>query len=193
MTPLFRRILQENRVAVWSLAVLLVANLLVLLLVVRPLRAKAFGASDRAAAAARAVAAAQTDLDQADALVKSKVRADQELDAFYRKVLPADLTAARRMTYASLPALARKSGVRYAARTTDVETVDRDRRLQRMSIRMVLQGDYEKLRQFIYALESSPDFVIIDDVTLTEGGGGNEPLSLTVEMSTFYRQAGNAS
>jgi len=108
-------------------------------------------------------------------------------------VLPSDLTAARRMTYASLPALARKSGVHYAARTTEVETVDRDRHLQRMSIRMVLQGDYEKLRQFIYALESSPDFVIIDDVTLTEGGGTNEPLSLTVDMSTFYRQTGNAN
>ena len=32
---------------------------------------------------------------------------------------------------------------------------------------MVLQGDYESLRQFIYALESAPEFVIIDDVTLS--------------------------
>ena len=31
---------------------------------------------------------------------------------------------------------------------------------------MVLQGDYENLRQFIYELESAPEFVIIDDVTL---------------------------
>ena len=35
-----------------------------------------------------------------------------------------------------------------------------------MTIRMVLQGDYENLRQFIFELESAPEFVIIDDVTL---------------------------
>jgi hypothetical protein len=192
MTPLLRRIVQENRAAVTTLVVVLVANLLVLVLVVRPLRAKTLGASDRATAAAAGLRAAQTELDQADALVKGKARADEELDAFYRKVLPSDLTAARRMTYASLPALARKSGVRYAARTTEVETVDRDRRLQKMTIRMVLQGQYDNLRQFIYALESAPDFVIIDDVTLSEGSG-NEPLSLTVDLSTFYRLAANGT
>jgi hypothetical protein len=193
MTPLLRRIVQENRAAVFALAAILVANVLALVLVVRPLRAKALGASDRAAAASTALASAQAELNQADGLVKGKARADEELDAFYRKVLPSDLTAARRMTYASLPALARKTGVRYAARTTEVESVDRDRHLQKMSIRMVVQGDYDRLRQFIYALESSPDFVIIDDVTLSEASGTNEPLSLTVEMSTFYRQAGNGS
>jgi hypothetical protein len=180
-------------VAVWALVIVLSANLLVLVLVVSPLRAKALGTSDRAAADTTALAAAQAELNQADGLVKGKALADEELAAFYRKVLPADLTAARRMTYASLPALARRSGVRYATRNTDVETVDRDRHLQRMRIRMVLEGDYEKLRQFIYALESSPDFVVIDDVTLSEGNGANEPLSLRVTVSTFYRQTGNGS
>jgi hypothetical protein len=193
MTPLVRRILRENRAAVWTLAVVLSANLLALVLVVRPLRAKALGASDRAAVDTTALAAAQAELNQADALVKGKVRADEELAAFYRKVLPADLTAARRMTYASLPALARRSGVRYATRNTDVGTFDRDRHLQEMKIRMVLEGDYEKLRQFIYALENSPDFVVIDDVTLSEGSGASDPLSLRVTVSTFYRQTDNGS
>ena len=32
----------------------------------------------------------------------------------------------------------------------------------------MLQGDYESFRQFIYALESAPQFVIIDDVTLAQ-------------------------
>ena len=33
-----------------------------------------------------------------------------------------------------------------------------------MAIRMVLQGEYESLRQFVFALESAPEFVIIDDL-----------------------------
>jgi Tfp pilus assembly protein PilO len=51
---------------------------------------------------------------------------------------------------------------------------------------MVLQGEYEDLRQFIYSVESSPEFVIIDDVALTEAKP-NEPQTLTIRMSTYYR------
>ncbi|HUR35845.1 MAG TPA: hypothetical protein VM032_18705 [Vicinamibacterales bacterium] len=192
MTPLLRRILAENRGLVATLALALVGNVLAYVLVVRPLEAKSTGAADRATAADAAVRAAERELAQADGLVKGKARADEELDAFYKKVLPSDMTAARRMTYASLPALARKSGVRYEARTTSVEAVDRDGRLEKMSIRMILQGDYGSLRQFIFALESSPEFVIIDDVTLVEGSG-DEPLRLTIDLATYYRQTANAS
>lgn len=192
MTPLMRRVMAENRGIVTTLAVALAANVLAYFLIVRPLEAKSTGAADRAAAAANTLSAAERELAQADALVTGKARADEELDAFYKKVLPADLTAARRMTYASLPALARKAGVRYEARTTSVEAVDRDRHLERMAIRMVLQGEYDNLRQFIYALESAPEFVIIDDVVLVEGTG-DEPLRLTIDLSTYYRVTPNAS
>jgi Tfp pilus assembly protein PilO len=192
MTPLVRRIVAEHRTAVLALTLGLVVNVLAYIAVVRPLAAKSNGAADRAAAATTALRAAEREFAAAEGLVQGKARADEELDAFYTRVLPADMTAARRMTYASLPALARKAGVLYEARTTEIENVDRDRRLERMNIRMVLQGDYENLRQFIYALESAPDFVIIDDVTLVEGTG-DEPLRLTVNMSTYYRLRANAS
>jgi hypothetical protein len=96
------------------------------------------------------------------------------------------------MTYASLPALARKTNVRYEARTTSVDAVDRDRRLGRMTIRMALEGDYEKLREFVYELERAPEFVIIDDVTLTEAGS-SESLSLTINLSTYYRLGPNGA
>ena len=55
-------------------------------------------------------------------LVDGKARADEELNAFYGKVLPASQTAARRMTYASLPALARRTNVRYEERRFSVES-----------------------------------------------------------------------
>lgn len=192
MNPLVRRVIDEHRSLIVGLSLALLANVLAYVLVVRPLEAKSSGAADRAAAAANARRAAERERAQAEALVKGKATADQELASFYQKVLPADMTAARRMTYASLPALARRTGVEYEARTTNIEAVDRDGRLERMTIRMSLQGDYENLRQFIYALESAPEFVIIDGVTLLESQG-SEPLSLTLDLSTYYRVRPNAS
>lgn len=192
MTPLMRRVLAENRTLTITLLLALLANVLAYILVVRPLAVKSTGAADRAASAARALTAAEQEMAQADGLVKGKARADEELAAFYQKVLPTGLTAARRMTYASLPALARRAGVRYEARTTTVEQVGRDANLERMAIRMVLQGDYESLRQFVYALEVAPEFVIIDDVVLDESQG-DEALRLTIDLSTYYRPVPHAS
>jgi hypothetical protein len=192
LTPLAKRVIAENRGAIIIVALALLVNVLAYVLAVRPLAVKSTGAADRAAAAATNLQAAERELAQADALVKGKARADEELDAFYKKVLPSDMTSARRMTYASLPALARKTGVRYETRTTTVEAGDRAGRLEKMSIRMVLEGDYDNLRQFIYALEVAPEFVIIDDVTLVEGFG-DQSLRLTIDLSTYYRLTSNAS
>jgi hypothetical protein len=59
-----------------------------------------------------------------------------------------------------------------------------------MKIRMVLQGDYRNIRQFIYELESAPEFVIIDGVTITERAAG-DPQTLTLNMSTYFVDKGN--
>jgi Tfp pilus assembly protein PilO len=57
---------------------------------------------------------------------------------------------------------------------------------------MVVQGDYENVRKFIHALETAPEFVVIDDVSLTQGAEPSSPLVLTLELSTYYRLGGNA-
>jgi hypothetical protein len=192
MNELLRRVFAENRSLVLTLVVALVANIAVYALVVRPRGVKAAGAADRAAAAAGAVRAAELELAAARALVEGKRRADEELNAFYQRVLPADLSAARRMTYASLPALARKTNVRYEQRRSSVEEPNDEARLGRLAIRMVLQGEYESLRNFIFQLESAAEFVIIDDVTLTESNT-NEPETLTIDLSTYFRLRPNGA
>jgi hypothetical protein len=55
---------------------------------------------------------------------------------------------------------------------------------------MLLEGDYEHLRRFIYELETSPAFVIIDDVTLAQNDP-EKPLTLTLELSAYYRLGAN--
>lgn len=186
MNELFNRVVAEKRSVVLPLLIALAVNIAAYGLVVRPRGVKSAGAADRAAAAAAALRAAEDEMTTARGLVDGKSRADEELNAFYQKVLPADLVAARRMTYASLPALARRTGIRYEQRRTAVEDPEKDARLGHLTIRMVLVGEWEDIRDFIYQLESAPEFVIIDDVTLIESQDEAEQ-TLTIELSTYYR------
>jgi Tfp pilus assembly protein PilO len=182
---LFSRVFREKRSVILPLLVGLLINALVYLFVVQPLAARSANVADRAMAASNAARVAEREQIIARDLVSGKARADEELNAFYQKVLPADLTAARRMTYSSLPALARRTNVRYDTRRFDTPEPDKDDRLARLQIRMVVQGEYENLRRFIFELESAPEFVIIDDVTLTEGAEG-DALTLRLDLSTYY-------
>jgi Tfp pilus assembly protein PilO len=192
MNPLLNRVVAEHRTLVVALAAILVVNLAVYALAVRPLGAKSAGAADRAATAAAALAAAQRELAMAQALVAGKTHAEEELSAFYEKVLPANLAAARRLTYASLPALARRTNVQYEERRTEIEDPDKDSRLGHLRIRMMLQSDYENFRNFIYQLESAPEFVILDDVSLSENEGSG-PLAITLNLSTYFRLKPNGT
>lgn len=185
MKDLLERVVAEHRMLTLGLAVAMAINVAVYVAVVRPLGARSAGAEDRAAAASRALRVAEGELAAAQALVTGKMHADEELNAFYQKVLPSGLAAARRLTYASLPALARRTNVKYEERRTEIED-ETDARLGHLAIRMVLQGDYPSLRDFIYQLESAPDFVIIDEVALSETEV-NEALTLTINLSTYFR------
>ena len=182
---LLQRILREKRPVIATLLLALLANIAVYALVVRPLAVRSATAADRAQAARTGLEAAARDIEAARALVAGKTLAEQELSTFYDKVLPADLSAARRMTYASLPALARRANVRYDASRSSIELV-KNRRLGRLHISMVLRGDWDSVRQFIYELETTPVFVIIDHVTLAQDDPDG-PLALSLELSAYFR------
>jgi Tfp pilus assembly protein PilO len=185
MTPLASRIVREHQSVVLAIVASLLVNVLTYALVVQPRGVRAAGAADRAAAAARSRAAAERELAAAQALVTGKSRADEKLNAFYQDVLPAGREAARRMMDQQLPVLADQSGVRWSKRTSDV-AIANDARLGQLTITMVLEGEYDELREFIYAIESATNFIIVEDVMLSEGRP-NEALTLTVRMSTYFR------
>jgi hypothetical protein len=187
-----RRVLHENRRYLWPLVAALLLNLVVYGLVVYPLGVKSATAVDRAAAAAGVRAAAERDMAAAAALVAGKSNAETELATFYQKVLPPTLDAARRLTYAKLPALARKANVKFEARRSDIDQQQKNSRLGRLQTSIVLEGDYESLRQLLYELETAPEFLIVDDVTVTQAEA-NKPLTLTLNVSTYYRLAGNGA
>jgi hypothetical protein len=189
---LWKRVLVEKRSLVIPLGLAILVNIAVYILVVHPLGVKSATAADRAANARLALQAAERDYEGAKALVTGKSRAEQELSTFYDKVLPADFIAARRLTYASLPRLAKKANVKYEQGKYEPEPLKKEARLGQLHIRMVLQGEYESIRQFIYELESAPEFVILDNFTLSQSDPAKPP-TLTLELSTYYRLDANGN
>jgi hypothetical protein len=191
-----RRVIREHRQSLWPLTAALLINLAVYAFVVYPLGVKSATAVDRAAAAEGVLASAERDMAAATALVKGKTTAEQELATFYDKVLPPSLDAARRLTYAKLPALARKANVKFEERRSDVDHQQQQRqknaRLGRLQTRIVLEGDYESLRQLLYELETTPEFLIVDDVGVTQSEA-NKPLTLMLDVSTYYRAGANGA
>jgi hypothetical protein len=189
---LWKRILVEKRALIIPLALGLVANIGAYVLVVHPLGVRTVGAADRAAVAAQTLKGAERDIAAARALVAGKSRADEELATFYDKVLPIDQSAARRLTYSSLPTLARKANVKFLDRHTDVEPQLKDARLGLLTVHTQFQCDYESFRRFIFELESAPEFVIIDDVTIMQNDPA-KPLTLVLQLSTYYRLGANGN
>jgi Tfp pilus assembly protein PilO len=58
---------------------------------------------------------------------------------------------------------------------------------------MTFAGDYDEIRQFIYDLEAAPEFVVIEDMTLSEGAESGAPLMLTLSLSTYYQVSPNGT
>jgi hypothetical protein len=187
-----KRILVERRALIIPLALAVLANVAAYGLWVYPLGVKSAGAADRAAAAAQSLRVAERELAAARGLVVGKTRADQELATFFDKVLPADLASARDLTYATLPSLAKKSNVRMLDRRFELEKPEKNARLGLLKVHTAWQCDYESFRQFIYALETSAPFVIIDDVSLAQADP-SKPLQLTLELATYYRLRANGT
>jgi len=184
---ILRRIISEKRGIIVPLVLALLVNIGVYVLVVHPLAVKSETSADRAVAAAQARQAAERNFASAEALVRGKTLADQELTTFYGKVLPSNLDSARRMTYARLPALARKANMRLTRRDAGTDAdLERKSHLGRLKTQMVLEGGYENIRQFLFELETTPEFIIVDDVSLGQSETG-KPVTLTVALSTYYR------
>jgi Tfp pilus assembly protein PilO len=191
MVPV-RRILAEKRHLVLPVAIALAANVLLFAVAVYPLSRRVAAAEQRAGAATRGLRIAQLRAAQARETVNGKARADHELQQFYKDVLPVDLAGARRITYLRLAQLAEQSNLRYERRTVAAER-ERDSPLTKLHMTMVLEGEYEDVRRFIYRLETSPEFVVIEDVSLAQGQEKGGALVLTLDVSTYFRNAGDGT
>lgn len=183
--PLARVVTEHRRVLV-PLGILLAVNVALLVLLVLPLRVAVQSGGARAQQSGQALAEARAELAAAEATRDGQAQANRDLDRFYREVLPADVSAAQRLTRSKLSLLARAHDVVFLQSSTTPETL-RDSSLERLVVNYSLSGDWEDVQRFIHAVETLPEFVVIDDLSLSESGENNAPLSLNLVVSTYYR------
>ena len=182
------RVIADHRRWLVPVGILLAINVIVLIAVVLPLRDAVQSGSERAQASAQALQAAMADLQEAEATRDGQTQASADLVRFYAEVLPADFATARRMTILKMAQLARSHDVGFESGAATTETL-RDSTLERLHVSYALNGDWDDIRQLIYEVETGPDFIVIDNVQLAEGSQSDAPLSLLLELSTYYRAA----
>ena len=180
------RLLQDHQRRLWPLLGLLALNVVVYAGYIYPLSQRVANIEQRDRTADTDLRAAQADYAQVSGALSGKARATEELATFYKDVLPADLTGARRLTHLRLAQLARESNLTFL-RSSFEPVSDRDRTLTRLKIEMSLAGNYADMRRFLHALETATEFVVIDNVELADGGTAG-PLALTLHLSTYYRE-----
>jgi Tfp pilus assembly protein PilO len=181
----------EHRRLVLGLGIALIVNVLVYAFIVYPLADRVANVAERERTAELALTAARAEHANAEGTLTGKSRASAELATFYNEVLPRDLSGARRLTYLRLAQLAREANLRYQ-RATYAPVVETDSTLTRLQIQLVLSGTYADMRDFIYQLETAPEFVVIDNVQLAQGADGGGSLVVTLDLSTYYRSAGQS-
>jgi Tfp pilus assembly protein PilO len=183
--PLVRRVLNEHRRTVVPLLIALLLNVLAYAFIVYPLSRQVADVAGRDARAAQELRSARAEHAQAAGTLTGKDRAATELTTFYGSVLPRDVSSARRLVYLRLHQLARDAGLRYSRMANEIEE-ERSSTLTRLKTEMDLAGSYANMRTFIHQLEIAPEFVVIDNVELTEDDQGNE-LKVKLQLSTYFR------
>lgn len=185
-----RRVLEEKRRLIVPIVIALLVNIALFAIVVYPLSKKVAGGEQVAQAAATALNAGKRDYESAQATVRGKGQADQELQKFYTDVLPPDMTAARRLASLRIEQLAQQANLRLLRVTSDPKP-QRGSQLVKFTYHAALSGEYRSIRQFIHELETAPDFLVLENVELTQGEGENRALNVSVDIATYYRAGAN--
>jgi hypothetical protein len=187
-----RRIVSENRRAVWIITAALVVNAALYALVVYPLSRKVHTGQQQAGDATREVVAARRTFEAARGTVTGKKQADEELQKFYRDVLPPDFSGARRMLQQPVVQLATSANLSVINFTFTSD--DRTKTsLRKLTMTLIVSGEYTNVRRFIHQLETAPEFRILESVIVTQSDEGERQLKLTAEVATYYRDGANGN
>jgi Tfp pilus assembly protein PilO len=183
-----KRVFVEHRGLAIPLAAVLAINVLVYAFFVYPLSQRVGTVAERTQTAEAELAAARVQHAQAAGTLTGKARAAEELQAFYVRVLPANLAAAQRLWFPRLELIAQEVDLQHVRTSAKLEA-DPDRTLARLKIQMALTGSYRDIRRFIHELEQASEFVVIEKVTLTEETSEDDLLNVALELSTYFKGA----
>jgi Tfp pilus assembly protein PilO len=185
---LWRRIVSERRIIVIPLLTALAINLIVIAAVVVPLSRSVVGDESRAQDVKLALASANRMARVANDTKVSQSQADVELKKFYAEVLPTTLGDARALLYVELAKLASEAGVQHQSGVFEQEEVE-DSHLVRYHTDVALTGEYAGIRRFLYHLETSERFFVVESVKLGQSGqrqGSTGSLEVVLRVATYY-------
>jgi Tfp pilus assembly protein PilO len=183
-----RRVFAEKRRLMIPVLAGIALNVVLFAGVVYPLRVRVRSTETRAAAAVEQLQAAEREDATARDIAQGRDRTDLALRAFYKDVLPSTHAEARQVTFLRLTQLAEQHNLEQSRRSIDPKQ-EKGSTLARLQISVTLQGNYDDIRRFIHQVESGSDFIVIDSISLRLGEEAGAPLTLALNLSTYY-QAG---
>ena len=182
-----KRVMADKRGIVIPLVLAIIANVLLYALVVFPLGRQVTSAQNQAQVAHEELYKARKDNASAKATVSGKQQADSALQKFYKDVLPKDASEARRITFTRLQQLAQQSNVRLSS-GTNTPSHEKTSELSKLTTTYILSGDYRDVRRFIYSLETTPEFIVLENVNLNSAGDTQDRgLAMTLNIATYFR------
>jgi hypothetical protein len=183
-----QRVLAEKRRLLIPLALCAIGNAVLYAVVVFPLGRQVVSAEREAQLQHQQLNNARFDLKSAKATVVGKARADEELQKFYKDVLPGNQATARRISYARLAQLAHEANVKLEHGVNGVSR-EKGSSLEKATTTYSLSGDYRDVRKFIYSLEIAPEFIVLENVGLQSAGEQQASRALAVNLSiaTYFR------
>ena len=185
------RILTEKRVSVAVVALGLIGAIALHTLGVYPQTGRLREARERQAQAARSLVTAQEDYETAQMMMTDKATATEELEIFYREVLPQHLAGARGITYPRLAALAETHNL-VMERRSGVSERDGQSGLAALRTSMLLGGEWADMREFVNDLENGAEFIVIENIQLGQREDSDASLVLTLGLATYYQAEGGA-
>jgi hypothetical protein len=184
---MFGRVFRERQRVVLPLLGFLIANIAVVVFWVWPLQREVDGAEESRQQALMALVAARGEEAGARNQHTSRERAEAELKKFYSDVLPLDFRNATRVTTFWLKSIADSNRVKFRSGSWEPKPV-RDSQLVVVTGEVTLIGDYADIRRFLYEVETAQEFVIIQEVALSQPNvaQGSGPLELRLAVSTYF-------
>mgnify|MGYP001204189380 FL=1 len=182
---LLNRILAEKRTLVTVVSAILVIDIALYGFAVYPWSTRVSQSETRTASAEAQLDLVRAAFTVATTASENKSSADSQLKIFYEEVLPRDLAGARLILSPFLDRLAEESDL-VLERSSSVPAKGRESLLAQLRTTMMLVGEYEDIRRFIYSLETALEFILIEEVILSQGDEDEEELILTLGLSTYY-------
>ena len=186
-----RRVILENRFASFLIAGLFSADIALVSLVISPWSERVERSSQRADLGMSNRGLALRELRQAQATLDGQNMATAELQRFYSDVLEKDLATARSVSSETLAQLSSRYGLVMERRTTSIDS-ESSGSLKRLNIAVRLEGRYENMRRFLYALETGSDFIVIEEISLTDSRSADSLQVLTLGLATYFYESQQA-